>query len=66
MSDEEEDYVEGISGSELGTKEYWDVLYEMKLKFIDTGDDPDDAWFGTRNTQRIIEWIKANINRNGT
>ncbi|GHJ86912.1 hypothetical protein NliqN6_3314 [Naganishia liquefaciens] len=55
MSTEEE-----LPPSKLGTKEYWDKVYEREVGvFEDTGDE-GEVWFGERAMQKMRDWVYAN------
>ncbi|CAH1266301.1 METTL10 [Branchiostoma lanceolatum] len=44
--------------SELGTKEYWDAVYEQeKTNFKDNG-DVGEIWFGEDCMERIVKWFR--------
>ncbi|XP_054156998.1 EEF1A lysine methyltransferase 2-like [Oppia nitens] len=46
-----------ISGSVIGTKDYWNEWYERELKNFEEFEDSGDVWFGRKNNQRIVQWI---------
>ncbi|KAF8656216.1 hypothetical protein AX16_002652 [Volvariella volvacea WC 439] len=47
--------------SKLGTKEYWDSVYEEELNnFNDTGDE-GEVWFGMETVEKMVDWIQDNI-----
>jgi hypothetical protein len=55
MSTEEE-----LPPSKLGTKEYWDKVYEREVGvFEDTGDE-GEVWFGERAMVKMRDWVYAN------
>lgn len=55
MSTEEE-----LPPSKLGTKEYWDKVYEREVGvFVDTGDE-GEVWFGERAMEKMRDWVYAN------
>ncbi|KAJ9096450.1 hypothetical protein QFC21_005272 [Naganishia friedmannii] len=55
MSTEEE-----LPPSKLGTKEYWDKVYEREVGvFQDTGDE-GEVWFGERAMVKMRDWVYAN------
>uniref|UniRef100_A0A0A9WG81 Protein-lysine N-methyltransferase CM83_54793 n=2 Tax=Lygus hesperus TaxID=30085 RepID=A0A0A9WG81_LYGHE len=57
MEDSEQNELEP---SELGTKEYWDNIYERdKNNFEDHG-DVGEIWFGEDSELRILRWLTKN------
>ncbi|KAJ9114274.1 hypothetical protein QFC22_005726 [Naganishia vaughanmartiniae] len=55
MSTEEE-----LPPSKLGTKEYWDKVYEREVGvFQDTGDE-GEVWFGERAMVKMRDWVYTN------
>lgn len=64
MSGDEQDD-EHLTQCELGTKDYWEDFYQTELdNFTDSG-DVGETWFGRRNTNMIINWIGANVDKSG-
>lgn len=49
--------VEELSGSELGTKEYWEQAYEREIKNYHNHGDVGEIWFDEDSQIRIINWI---------
>lgn len=51
---------EELPPSKLGTKEYWDKVYEREVDvFEDTGDE-GEVWFGERAMEKMRDWVYAN------
>jgi hypothetical protein len=51
---------EELPPSKLGTKEYWDKVYEREVGvFEDTGDE-GEVWFGERAMEKMRDWVYAN------
>jgi hypothetical protein len=51
---------EELPPSKLGTKEYWDKVYEREVGvFEDTGDE-GEVWFGERAMEKMRDWVYSN------
>lgn len=51
---------EELPPSKLGTKEYWDKVYEREVGvFQDTGDE-GEVWFGERAMEKMRDWVYSN------
>lgn len=49
--------VEELPPSKLGTKGYWDDVYNKEL---DISDDEDPGWFGASASSRVFRWLLRN------
>ncbi|CAN9499693.1 unnamed protein product [Ophioblennius macclurei] len=59
-SDLEEDgsSEEDVAPSNLGTKEYWEAIFQRELEtFKDIG-DIGEIWFGKQSMSRVLRWMK--------
>lgn len=56
---------EFITESPLGTKNYWEDFYNNEIDTYSDSNQLDETWFGTKNTHKIIDWVKANVDKNG-
>ncbi|CAO3615320.1 unnamed protein product [Cunninghamella blakesleeana] len=55
-----------FEASALGTKDYWDTVYEREnVNFKEIG-DIGEIWFGEDSVERIIDWTLDNINDKST
>lgn len=53
--------VEELPASKLGTKEYWDTLYEREVKNFKTNkEDEGEVWFGHSCMMKVVNWILKN------
>ncbi|CDS03151.1 hypothetical protein LRAMOSA00553 [Lichtheimia ramosa] len=49
-----------FESSKLGTKEYWDSLYDREnTNFNDFG-DIGEVWFGEESVEKMVEWVTEN------
>ncbi|KAG9292842.1 hypothetical protein G9A89_016204 [Geosiphon pyriformis] len=46
--------------SELGTKEYWDALYEREITNFTDNRDIGEVWFGESAVEKMVNWITTN------
>ncbi|KAG6332527.1 hypothetical protein ID866_6564 [Astraeus odoratus] len=47
--------------SNLGTREYWDGVYEEELQnFKDFGDE-GEVWFGQESVEKMVDWALENV-----
>uniref|UniRef100_A0A7I4XWJ1 Protein-lysine N-methyltransferase n=1 Tax=Haemonchus contortus TaxID=6289 RepID=A0A7I4XWJ1_HAECO len=52
-----------IAPSKLGTKSYWDSMYEMELhNFEDCGDE-GEIWFGRIAEKRIVDFVTTHVSK---
>lgn len=59
MSDNDEVEIEDLPPSRLGTKEYWEMLYQKEMKnYMENPDDSGEVWFGTSVESRIVQFIR--------
>ncbi|XP_066930941.1 EEF1A lysine methyltransferase 2-like isoform X3 [Clytia hemisphaerica] len=50
--------LEQLPSSQLGTKTYWDDIYENELKnFAENEDDEGENWFGHQRMVKVIKYI---------
>ncbi|KAF9267852.1 S-adenosyl-L-methionine-dependent methyltransferase [Marasmius fiardii PR-910] len=51
----------GLQPSKLGTKEYWDNVYEDEvLNFEEIGDE-GEIWFGIESVEKMVQWATENV-----
>lgn len=56
--------VEELNESRLGTKTYWDALYQKEVhNFIECGEQ-GEIWFGQDSVDKMINWTEENIPMN--
>ncbi|XP_053201801.1 EEF1A lysine methyltransferase 2-like [Panonychus citri] len=48
-----------INSSILGTKEYWENLYQQEINNYLDHSDPGEIWFGKGLTMKMVKWIKS-------
>ncbi|XP_068184204.1 EEF1A lysine methyltransferase 2 [Antennarius striatus] len=62
LTDENNDSDTDFAPSDLGTKEYWEDVYQKELEtFKDIG-DVGEIWFGEESMSRVLRWMeKADI-----
>ncbi|XP_001363340.1 EEF1A lysine methyltransferase 2 isoform X2 [Monodelphis domestica] len=59
---EAEEVEGGFEPSVLGTREYWDAVYERELQAFQEFGDSGEIWFGEESMTRLIRWMeKCNI-----
>ncbi|KAI8927912.1 S-adenosyl-L-methionine-dependent methyltransferase [Entophlyctis helioformis] len=46
--------------SKLGTKDYWDKVYEVEVDNFDDHGDKGEVWFGETSVDKMIEWVRKN------
>ncbi|KAI8145536.1 S-adenosyl-L-methionine-dependent methyltransferase [Fennellomyces sp. T-0311] len=50
-----------FEASKLGTKEYWDKVYDREnVNFKEIG-DIGEIWFGEDSVERMVEWVTENV-----
>ena len=50
--------------SKLGTKEYWDELYNEEInQFKNNNDLVGEVWFGEQTQNKIIDYIKKYVSK---
>ncbi|RIA85641.1 S-adenosyl-L-methionine-dependent methyltransferase [Glomus cerebriforme] len=47
--------------SELGTKEYWDSLYDRENKNFQENGDIGEIWFGEHSVEKMVDWVLENV-----
>lgn len=50
--------------SPLGTKEYWDSIYERDISIFNNVGDIGEIWFGKRVQTKIVDWIVKHFPKN--
>ncbi|XP_017047538.1 EEF1A lysine methyltransferase 2 [Drosophila ficusphila] len=46
-----------LSGSELGTQEYWESSYNREIRNYKSHGDVGEIWFDEDSQQRVIDWL---------
>lgn len=55
-----------LNESKLGTKEYWDAIYEREVEnFKDIGEE-GEVWFGEDSVEKMIDWTLDHIDKNAS
>uniref|UniRef100_T1GUJ9 Protein-lysine N-methyltransferase n=1 Tax=Megaselia scalaris TaxID=36166 RepID=T1GUJ9_MEGSC len=49
--------IEELSGSELGTKEFWERSYDREIRNYKNNGDVGEIWFDQDSQDRVISWI---------
>ncbi|KAL5292773.1 METTL10 family protein [Megaselia abdita] len=49
--------IEELSGSELGTKDFWEKSYEREIRNYKDNGDVGEIWFDQDSQDRVISWI---------
>ncbi|KAG5831170.1 EEF1A lysine methyltransferase 2 [Anguilla anguilla] len=57
-SDEEQYLEQDFTSSELGTKEYWDDVYQRDLRTYKDIGDVGEIWFGEESMHRVIKCLR--------
>lgn len=53
------DIPEALSASQLGTKQYWDNIYDReKRNYAENAEDEGEIWFGEDSEDKIIEYLE--------
>ncbi|KAI9144074.1 S-adenosyl-L-methionine-dependent methyltransferase [Paraphysoderma sedebokerense] len=52
--------------SVLGTKEYWDSMYETEIKNFQDHGDEGEIWFGEDSEEKMVDWVLDNHTNHGT
>lgn len=52
---------EQLPASSLGTKSYWDNVYEDEIQNFQQRGDIGEVWFGKGVTQKVISWIIKSV-----
>ncbi|KAI8348647.1 S-adenosyl-L-methionine-dependent methyltransferase [Blakeslea trispora] len=50
-----------FEASKLGTKAYWDTVYDRENVNFDELGDIGEVWFGEESVERMVEWCTENI-----
>ncbi|XP_073996202.1 EEF1A lysine methyltransferase 2 [Rhodnius prolixus] len=57
----EQDNGDNLQPSELGTKEYWNAVYERDKVNYENHGDVGEVWFGEDSELRILRWLQMNV-----
>ncbi|CAG8745269.1 4136_t:CDS:2, partial [Funneliformis mosseae] len=52
--------------SELGTKEYWESLYDRENKNFRENGDIGEIWFGEDSVEKMVDWVLKNSSNSST
>lgn len=52
--------------SELGTKEYWESLYDRENKNFQENGDIGEIWFGEDSVEKMVDWVLKNSSNSST
>ncbi|KDQ06390.1 hypothetical protein BOTBODRAFT_70976 [Botryobasidium botryosum FD-172 SS1] len=50
-----------LQPSELGTKEYWDQVYEEEVNNFEEFQDEGEVWFGLESVEKMVDWVVKNV-----
>ncbi|EIE80260.1 hypothetical protein G6F46_008404 [Rhizopus delemar] len=53
--------VQDFEASKLGTKSYWDTVYDRENENFQEIGDIGEVWFGEESVERMVEWITENV-----
>ncbi|WVN89208.1 uncharacterized protein L203_104426 [Cryptococcus depauperatus CBS 7841] len=53
--------VEELPPSKLGTKEYWDSIYDREVRVFDDIGDEGEIWFGEDSVHKMRQWAHENL-----
>ncbi|CAJ0745487.1 24811_t:CDS:2 [Entrophospora sp. SA101] len=54
---------ENEQNSELGKKEYWDLLYKRENKNFQEFGDIGEIWFGQDSVEKMVNWVISNSSK---
>ncbi|KAH8117827.1 S-adenosyl-L-methionine-dependent methyltransferase [Phellopilus nigrolimitatus] len=54
-----------LQPSKLGSKEYWDNIYEEELSNFDDFGDEGEVWFGQDSVEKMVAWAAAHVPPSG-
>ncbi|KAI9268048.1 hypothetical protein BDA99DRAFT_354314 [Phascolomyces articulosus] len=57
MGDEKQDF----EASKLGTKEYWDKVYDRENNNFNEIGDIGEIWFGEDSVEKMVDWVTENV-----
>ncbi|OCB85326.1 hypothetical protein A7U60_g7631 [Sanghuangporus baumii] len=52
---------EDLQPSKLGTKEYWDTIYEQEITNFEDFGDEGEVWFGQESVEKMVSWALSNV-----
>ncbi|KAK9509362.1 hypothetical protein O3M35_006697 [Rhynocoris fuscipes] len=52
-----------LQPSELGTKEYWNAVYERDKRNYENHGDIGEVWFGEDSELRVLSWLQKNVHK---
>ncbi|PPR00884.1 hypothetical protein CVT24_000369 [Panaeolus cyanescens] len=47
--------------SKLGTKDYWDSVYEEEVKNFEEIGEEGEIWFGIESVEKMVEWVEEHL-----
>ncbi|KAI8084172.1 S-adenosyl-L-methionine-dependent methyltransferase [Gilbertella persicaria] len=50
-----------FEASKLGTKTYWDTVYDRENNNFDELGDIGEVWFGEESVERMVEWVTEHV-----
>eukprot|EP00033_Pygsuia_biforma_P006178 GCRY01006873.1.p1 GENE.GCRY01006873.1~~GCRY01006873.1.p1 ORF type:complete len:209 (+),score=36.77 GCRY01006873.1:35-661(+) len=50
-----------FASSKLGTKEYWDNVYDQEVQNYNDHGDIGEVWFGEYTAKAVSKWISSNV-----
>ncbi|KAI7904353.1 S-adenosyl-L-methionine-dependent methyltransferase [Cokeromyces recurvatus] len=53
--------VQDFEASKLGTKSYWDTVYDRENKNFQEIGDIGEIWFGEESVERMVEWVTEHV-----
>ncbi|CAO3671905.1 unnamed protein product [Rhizopus stolonifer] len=55
--------IQDFEASKLGTKTYWDTVYDRENENFKEIGDIGEVWFGEESVERMVEWVTENVNQ---
>ncbi|KAI9271382.1 S-adenosyl-L-methionine-dependent methyltransferase [Sporodiniella umbellata] len=55
--------VQDFEASKLGTKSYWDTVYDRENENFKEIGDIGEVWFGEESVERMVEWVTENVSQ---
>ncbi|KAL5485819.1 EFM4_1 [Sanghuangporus weigelae] len=52
---------EDLQPSKLGTKKYWDSIYEQEITNFEDFGDEGEVWFGQESVEKMVSWALSNV-----
>ncbi|OCB85346.1 hypothetical protein A7U60_g7653 [Sanghuangporus baumii] len=52
---------EDLQPLKLGTKEYWDSIYEQEITNFEDFVDEGEIWFGQESVEKMVSWALSNV-----